>query len=185
MGRAKEMIEAALLYKAPCHRSGKGTSGSSMIEGERCGGTSPEPATAGKFYILGNWTVFEKCFLSKSEWMFDERLKMHVYTVSDTLHGTYLLSLYLIWGQAQDLLVRAPTPGLLPDLNVLIFSLFSLPFNGEYAKKAHHIYSMFLTSFHRHLDPTWQKIGSLIWSSRVRCMCSSISSSPFSLAPTY
>lgn len=54
MGRAKEMIETALLYKAPCHWSGKGTSGSSMIEGERRGEKSPEPATAGKFYILGN-----------------------------------------------------------------------------------------------------------------------------------
>lgn len=78
---------------------------------------------------------------------------------------------------------RAPTPGLLSDLNVLIFPLLTLPFNREYAKKAHHMYSMFLTSFHCHLDSTWQKIGSLIWFSRVRCICFSISSSPFSLAP--
>lgn len=134
----------------------------------------------------------EKCFLFKSEWMLDERLKVHAHTVSDTLHGADLLGspdcnllLDLIWGQTQGLMVRAPSPGLLPDLNVLIFSLFSLPFNGEYAKKAHCVYSVFLTSLHRHLDSTWQKTGSLVWPGRVRNISSSISSSTFSLAHTY
>lgn len=34
---------------------------------------------------------FGKCFLFKSQWMFNERLKMHTHTVSDTLHGAHLL----------------------------------------------------------------------------------------------
>lgn len=62
MGRAKEMIKTALLYKVPCHQSGKGDSDSVMIACESCGGTSPELATACKFYILRNWTVLKNVF---------------------------------------------------------------------------------------------------------------------------
>lgn len=121
--------------------------------------------------------------------MFDERLNMytHTHTVSDPLHGAHLLGSPDYGFCYTDLRPGlAPTPGLLPDLSVLVFSLFSSSFNGEYAKKVYgDMKSMLLASFHRHLDSAWQKIWSFIWSSRVRCMCSSICSSPFPLTPIH
>lgn len=94
------------------------------------------------------------------------------------------LLLYLIWGWSQDLQVRALTAGLLSGFSVLNFSLFPLPSNGKYAKKDDHIYLQFLNSFHGHLILTWQKTESLVWGNRVRSMCSTFSSSSFSLSPT-
>lgn len=102
-----------------------------------------KPSTGHSMQILlpGKLHGFGKCILFKSEQMFDERLELHIHTASDTLQGTHLLgspdysSYHLLWGGTHDLQVRSLTTGLLSGLKVLKFSLFTLPLNGEYAKK--------------------------------------------------
>ena len=171
--------------KLPATRAGKVllTSTGSMWE-QRWN----KPRTGHSMQILlpGKLHGFGKCFLFKSEQEFDERLELQIHFQwhssghSPTGKPRLQLLLHLIWGQTWDLEARAPTTGLLSGFSVINFSLFPLPFNGDYTKKNHHIHPLFFNSFH--LVPTWHKIISLVWSSRVRCIC--ISSSLVSLSPT-
>lgn len=138
--------------------------------------------------LPGKLHSFEKYFILKSEHTFDERLELYITHCqwhpsehSPTAKPRLQVLLHLIRGQPRELQVRAPTTGLLSGLNVLMFSL-PIVFCGEYAKKDHHIHSLLLNSYHGHLVSTWWKIEFLIWSSRVRCMCSPISLSPFPLS---
>lgn len=103
--------------------------------------------------------------------MFSFKIRMNVWWKTKGAHAeSVTLSMMLTCWEAQGAAFvtpdLSPYPGLLSDLNVLIFSLFSLPFSGDYAKKAHHVYSMFLTSLHTHLDSTWKNQD--LWSNPVQ-----------------